>query len=149
MDTDQTAGTPRAPRLLVTGSRDWADHATLTTALHRAWIDLGRHPGTVLVTGACPTGADAHAETCWAAHALPIERHPAQWGRHGRGAGPLRNQAMVDLGADLCLAFIRNHSRGATGCADLAERAGIPTRRHHQHCPHAPAATHTRTGAHR
>jgi hypothetical protein len=32
---------------------------------------------------------------------------------------------MVDLGADLVLAFLRDNSRGTTGCIELAERAGL------------------------
>ncbi|HEX5494188.1 MAG TPA: hypothetical protein VFX70_06390, partial [Mycobacteriales bacterium] len=42
-------------------------------------------------------------------------------------AGPIRNARMVLDGADLCLAFIHNHSRGASGCADYAEQHGIRT----------------------
>jgi Bifunctional DNA primase/polymerase, N-terminal/YspA, cpYpsA-related SLOG family len=116
---------PGAPRrVLVTGSRTWTDPAVIADTL-RAWF----HPGTVLVTGACPRGADAIAEHLWASWGGPAERHPADW-PSGRGAGFARNAAMVALGADVCLAFIRDNSPGASHTARLAALAGIPVRRY-------------------
>ena len=42
-------------------------------------------------------------------------------------AGIYRNNFMVSLGADMCLAFIMDSSAGATHCSDAANRAGIDT----------------------
>lgn len=114
-------------RVLVTGSRDWEDRELLRMALADAW---GWLSPAVLVHGACPTGADALADECWTHWGGAVERHPADWARHSTRAGPMRNREMVQLGADLCLAFIRNNSRGATHCALTAEAAGIQTRRY-------------------
>jgi hypothetical protein len=127
-------------RILVTGSRDWTDRDSV-------WSALSRHASVVGVTvvhGDRPTGADAFAQR-WTEHQPDVtpEAHPADWEAHGRAAGPLRNKEMVSLGADLCLAFIgdcssprcniggKHPSHGASGCADLAETAGIPTVRHY------------------
>lgn len=60
---------------------------------------------------------------------LTEEPHPADWS-WGNGAGMHRNQEMVDLGADVCLAFIRGKSSGTRDCADKAAKAGIPVIRH-------------------
>src|SRR6266851_4582333 len=113
-----------ARRVLVTGSRTWTDEAVIGAA-------LAGHcpPGTVLVTGACPRGADAIAARLWQARGGQVEQHPADWPA-GRGAGFARNAAMVALGADACLAFIRDASPGASHAARLAALAGIPVHRY-------------------
>lgn len=123
-------------RILITGSRDWEDSAKLAWELGqacgefmRADPELRRTDITVVHGGA--KGADTIAAELAFSRGLKVECHTAQWrpyGIYNPQAGLVRNQKMVDFGADICLAFIRNNSRGATHCADAAERAGIPVR---------------------
>lgn len=83
-----------------------------------------------VVHGDCPTGADYFADQ-WARDndfGDFIEAHPALWETYGRSAGPRRNQNMVNSGVEMCLAFIKNESRGATDCLDRAIVAHIPTK---------------------
>ncbi|GAB7040706.1 MULTISPECIES: bifunctional DNA primase/polymerase [Catenuloplanes] len=131
----------RAFRVLLTGSRTWTDTAAVTVVLDRLLRDHG--PALTIVHGACPRGADAIADAWCRHHHVTVERHPADWST-GRRAGPARNAAMVATRPVLCLAFIRDASPGATGCANLADHAGIRTLRN----PHpddlpttAPAST--------
>lgn len=129
-------------RILVTGSRDFSDAKVVWGALSEASDadhDLKRF--VVIVHGACPTGADAYADSFAAFEGLDVERHPADWAKHGRAAGPVRNAEMVRAGAAACLAFLMpctnpqcrqrgpHVSHGSANCAHLAEAAGIPVRR--------------------
>lgn len=122
-----------AVRVLVTGSRNWPDDHTVEQALTTVLTEADPVDDFIVVHGACPTGADLYASRWARMPAKPgmgvrEERHPAMWNIHGKAAGPMRNRHMVSLGADLCLAFILNDSRGTTDCAERARKAGIPVR---------------------
>lgn len=128
-------------RALVTGSRDWDDRL----AVYRALNDLcdeyalnyppDEHGNTMpdpsrltVVHGDCPTGADHWADQWCISNFLEAETHPAEWDKYGKSAGFRRNAEMVNVGADICLAFIKNNSKGATHTVDLARAAGIPVK---------------------
>jgi len=122
-------------RVLVTGSRTWDNQDAIVGAIRQVRREVDGRPITI-VHGGCPTGADAIAaylvRRASPSFGLTEEAHPANWRPNGvldRSAGFRRNAEMVNLGADLCLAFIKDGSRGATHTARLAEQAGIPVRR--------------------
>lgn len=104
-------------RVLVTGGRDYADYARVEMtldALHR------ERPFTVLIHGKAP-GADMLAGI-WGATRLGEDHviiFPPDWIKYGRGAGPRRNQQMLDEGKpELVVAF-----PGGKGTADMVRRA--------------------------
>lgn len=118
-------------RILVTGSRGWADERFVRYQLFCRLV--GWDEPLTIVEGACEGSPDETAyawamEQGKAGRKVTAERHPADWKSLGKRAGFARNAEMVGLGADLCLAFIRNYSPGATNCANLAAAHGIPTR---------------------
>jgi hypothetical protein len=118
--------------VLVTGARD----ADIDRHRQIVWDELEeatQSRGTRFVTvvhGMCPRGGvDLFADQWATDHDWSeAERHPADWDRYGKNAaGPIRNSAMVKLGADLCLAFPLAGSSGTWDCAKKAVRAGIRT----------------------
>lgn len=119
-------------RALVTGSRGWIDVEAITRLLDELFGEYGAE--LVVLHGGCPSGADKIADD-WCRRPrvsgvpIPVEVFPADWSA-GKVGGQARNAAMVATRPDLCLAFILDGSPGATGCARLAEEAGIPTIRH-------------------
>lgn len=64
-------------------------------------------------------------------HNVVEEVHPYPSGS-GRAGGHIRNQAMVDAGADLVLAFILDNSPGATSLVDKARTAGLLIEEFHE-----------------
>ena len=110
-------------RILVTGSRHYSDYKIIKKAL--AFSPLPLFPVTVVHGGA--TGADTLAGQAARELGFIEEVHLADWSI-GKKAGPLRNQKMVDLGADICLAFPLADSRGTYDCINRAKLAGIPVK---------------------
>ena len=102
-------------RVLVTGGRDYRDSGAVHAALDRV------HREVVIdaVIHGAGRGADTLADTWAALRGVPAHAFPAQWRAYGRGAGPIRNQRMLDDGKPgLVVAF-----PGGRGTADMVRRA--------------------------
>lgn len=106
-------------RVLFCGSRTWDDELKITQAFVRY------HPEVVIHGDA--QGADRLAGAEARRRGIPIEAYPADWEKHGRAAGPIRNQQMLDEGKpDLVVAFHLYNSRGTADMIRRARSAGIP-----------------------
>lgn len=106
-------------RVIVTGSRRWHDRAKIANRL----FDLAAD--TVIVHGGA-RGADQIAHQEAQKLGLFTERHLPDWERYGKRAGLIRNHQMAKLGADLCIAFLRDNSAGTRHMIAEAEKHGIP-----------------------
>lgn len=125
-------------RLLITGSRDIPAEKrhTVQMKIWEVYLTMKERDEALLVVhGDCPSGADHWARLMVemavesGMRGIGQERHPANWnGTDGRAAGFVRNQEMVDLGADQCVAFkLRGAgNKGTSHCAGRAAAAGIP-----------------------
>lgn len=107
-------------RVLVCGGRNYLDWA----AVHGVLDGLHRKHGITALIHGNAKGADALADD-WAAGKVQTLTFTPAWEEHGKAAGPIRNQKMLDEGKpDMVVAF-----PGGRGTADMvkrAEAAGVP-----------------------
>jgi hypothetical protein len=111
-------------RVLVCGDREWTDYEIVFRVLREL------RPSVIIEGGA--HGADHCARRAAPrVTAKPSLRFDADWKTHGKAAGPIRNQRMLDEGKpDLVVAFHDDlgRSKGTNDMLARAERANIPTR---------------------
>ncbi len=119
-------------KLLVCGTRTLTDYQLVKKHIEKFTRKLkGKFE---LVTGACPTGADALAEhwahECWQRISCIKKFHP-EWSK-GPKAGPLRNTEMIEYLKQhkrvAVLAFWNGKSPGTGDCIGKAQKAKIKTR---------------------
>lgn len=102
-------------RIIVCGGRDYRDRNALFHALDR--LHAKRGIGFLIVGGT--SGADYLAWQWADERNVPCGVYNADWKEHGRAAGPIRNQRMLDDGKpDGVVAF-----PGGNGTADMIVRA--------------------------
>ena len=110
-------------RILITGSRDWNDGQRILDALE--WVSTNHPPHTFTVVHGGARGAATMAHNAAESLRMAPEVHTADWDKHGKPAGVIRKQYMVDLGADICLAVPIGERRGTRHCMNAAHKAGI------------------------
>lgn len=107
-------------RIIICGSRHWADEETI------AWY-IDRLPANTVVVQGGASGADAIARRLAQARGLPVETINAEWRRWGRRAGPIRNREMLARGVDAVYAFrCPGHSPGTDDMVHAARMAKVP-----------------------
>lgn len=111
-------------RALFFGSRDWDDPFPIAAFI------LALDPDATVIHGSAP-GADTLAGNFARIQELEILAFPADWDKHGKAAGPIRNQQMLEEGEpDIAFGFVNKPLAQSRGSADMARRAaaaGIPT----------------------
>lgn len=112
-------------RIIVCGGRDFERGDWVNGVLDMHAED---HVIDAIIQGDCPTGADRLARRWAIANNHHLETFPADWRAHGKAAGPIRNQQMIDEGRPT-MVFAFPGGRGTADMIRRAERAGIPVHR--------------------
>ena len=114
-------------KVLVCGSRHFNQLSMMVEELKKYFVG----PGDTLIHG-CAKGADMLSEAAImilfsSLGTMPsIKRYPADWDKHGKAAGPIRNKQMLEEGKpDLVIAFMAKDSRGTKNMVDQATKAGV------------------------
>jgi UDP-N-acetylmuramoylalanine-D-glutamate ligase len=107
-------------KVLVCGGRNFNDPITLGSWLGGVHKQRGI---SLLIEGGAP-GADFMARKFAEWQAIPVRTFEADWKRHGRAAGPIRNKQMLEEGKpDLVVAF--PGGRGTANMVEQARAAGV------------------------
>ncbi len=102
-------------KILVCGGREYCDWRNVDRTLKFFTSNLDN---PVIIQGGAK-GADFLAKAWAIYNEIDWQEYPANWTKHGKAAGPIRNQQMLDEGKpDLVIAF-----PGDTGTADMVKRA--------------------------
>lgn len=113
-------------RCVICGSRTIDDYEFLKQAILESKFDI-----TEVVSG-CAFGADRLGEQWAIEQKLQLHKFPADWNRHGRYAGFLRNKEMVNFVSPpdclngCVLALWDGKSKGTAHTIKLAKAAKIP-----------------------
>jgi hypothetical protein len=110
-------------RVLVCGSRDWTDQAPIYAVLDGYDHDpLGS--GVTVINGGA-RGADNIAKRWADLNKVPCITCRADWTKHGKSAGPIRNGQMLALHPDVVWAFVTKPLDESRGTADMVQRSRL------------------------
>lgn len=112
-------------RILVCGSREFADPFGVSLSIDAGIADLP--DGCEILHGGA-RGADAIAGEAAKRHGHTVRVFRADWKKHGKRAGIIRNLQMLDENPDAVIAYWNGKSTGTAHTILEASRRGIPVK---------------------
>ena len=110
-------------KVIIAGSRTFDDYSKLSSSCDSILKDIAQKHTINIVSG-CATGADALGERYASEKGYAILRCPADWKRHGKAAGPIRNAEMAAC-ADILICFWDGLSKGTKHMISAARKEGL------------------------
>lgn len=107
--------------VIICGSRYFTDYERMCSTMDTLLKDVNI---AKIITGGA-NGADEMGKAYAISRGYKNEEMPADWGKHGKAAGPIRNTAMAQQ-AHATIAFWDGRSRGTR---DMIRKA-----QNHKHC---------------
>jgi len=111
-------------KLIVAGGRDFTNTSYMQQSLSSITFPFEPDEQITLVCGMA-RGADITAHKLWLSLSFPIIEMPADWNRHGRSAGFIRNSQMA-VKADALVAFWDQKSRGTEHMINTMKKFSKP-----------------------
>jgi len=113
-------------KVIIAGGRDFNDSDLLEETVDNTLRVKLRTTKVEIVCGRA-NGADTLGEVYALDHGIGIKYFPADWDKHGKKAGYLRNKEMA-LYADALIAFWDGKSKGTDSMIKLAKKHNLKTK---------------------
>ena len=109
-------------KVCVCGSRDFTDYERASKIIYAFFYKFleGWKVKGEIVSG-CARGADSLGERFAKEYGLKCHRFPADWEKHGKSAGYIRNKEMAEF-SDVIIAFWDGKSKGTKHMIDICEK---------------------------
>lgn len=121
-------------KMIIAGGRDFEDFEVcrkeITRVINILHSEKPFDKDKLCIIGGRARGADALGEYYANKNDIYFKPFPANWGKYGKGAGPMRNREMADFSLVDCdrsvlIAFWDGKSRGTKDMIDTATKLGI------------------------
>ena len=107
-------------KIIIAGGRTFNNYDLLTQSCDKA---LSLQTEVEIVSGTA-NGADKLGEKYAKEKGYSVKQFPAEWDKHGKSAGYIRNEEMAKY-ADALIAFWDGKSKGTKHMIDLAKRYNL------------------------
>jgi hypothetical protein len=106
-------------KVVIAGSRTIVNYADVVKA-----IEKSNFPITEVVCG-CAMGVDRLGQQWAISKGVAVKEMPANWNKHGKAAGPIRNKEMAEY-ADAAIIVWDGYSKGALNMIQQIKKVGKP-----------------------
>ncbi len=111
-------------RVVIAGCRHYNDYNEAKKFIDNCLLNVRKGNEIIILSGGA-RGADALGERYADDNGFKIEKHPAEWEKHGKAAGPIRNKEMAE-NCDYVICFWDGKSNGTRSMIFYAKEFNKP-----------------------